>query len=95
LENLVEGTIARIGESGQLISDIMAEQLENVPRDENTIVKFGGHETHGLFASDHDQPVATMVAYIGKCGSLEIEIVGDNLSEMLGIRVRETVSGGW
>ena len=76
LATLLEGTVASIGEAGQLISDITEEQLESVPRGENTIVKFGGHETHGLFPVDHGQPDATMVAYLGNRGVLEIEIVG-------------------
>ena len=95
MANLVEGTVASIGESGQLISDITQGQLENVPRDENTIVKFGGHETHGLFSHEHGQPDATMVAFVGKSGALEIEIVGVSLSDMLGIKAGEKVSVSW
>ena len=66
-----------------------------MPRDENTVVKFGGHETHGLFPNDHGQPDATMVAFLGKSGSLEIEIVGVSLSDMLGIKTGEKVSVTW
>lgn len=95
MANLVEGSVARIGESGQLISDITAKQLQEVPRDETTIVTFGGHQTHGLFAADHGQPKTTMVAYVGSSGALEIEIVGVSLSEMLGIRAGEPVSVSW
>ena len=95
LANLVEGSVARIGESGQLISDITDEQLENTPRDGDTLVRFGGHETQGLFSADHGQPESTMVAYVGEGGSLEIEIVGVSLSDMLGIKAGEKISVSW
>lgn len=95
MANLIEGAVTSIGEAGQLISDISDEQLENVPRNENTVVAFGGHQTLGLFSPDHGQPDATMVAFIGKTGALEIEIVGISLSAMLGIKAGEKVSVSW
>ena len=95
MANLIEGAVASIGESGQLISDITEDQLANVPRDDNTIVKVGGHETQGLFAADHGQPDATMVAYFSTSGALEIEIVGVSLSDMLGIQPGEQVAVSW
>ena len=95
MANLLEGVVAKIGSSGSLISDISSDQLTGVPKDENTIVKFGEHETHGIFDSDHGQPDATMVAFVGQTGYLEIEIVGISLSEMLGIKVDEKISVRW
>ncbi len=91
----LEGCVAAIGPSGNLISDIKQEQLATVPRDENTIIRFGDHETCGLHSLDHGEPDSTMVAYIGNSGCLEIEIVGINLSEMLAIHVGEQISVHW
>jgi len=95
LATSIEGSVAKIGDSGQLISDITVDQLQGIPRDENTTVKFGGHVTQGLFDAGHGQPDATMVAYISEAGSLEIEIVGISLSEMLGITTGEKISVHW
>ena len=95
MANKLEGNIAEIGSSGNLISDISNEQLAGVPQDENTTVKFGAHETLGIFPDDHDQPESTMVASLGKSGFLEIEIVGISLSDMLGIKAGEKVSINW
>jgi S-adenosylmethionine hydrolase len=95
LAETLEGCVAEIGPSGNLISDIKEEQLSAVPRDENTIIRFGDHETFGLHSLDHGEPDATMVAFVGGSGCLEIEIVGINLSEMLGIRVGDRISVHW
>ncbi len=95
LANSIEGTVADIGPKGQLVSDITADQLTAVPRDENTIVKFGDHATQGLYEADHGHPDATMVAFIGSSGNLEIEIVGVSLSEMLGIKPGERIAVHW
>ena len=91
----MEGKVAQIGKTGQLISDISKDQLADVPRDENTIIKFGDHETRGLFGNDHGQPDSTMVAFVGTSEHLEIEIVGISLSEMLGVSTGETVTITW
>ncbi len=87
----IAGTVASTGESGNLITDIPVEKLEAAPRDESITIKFGGHETYGLFPADHSEPDATMVATLGESGFVEIEIVGIPLAEMLGIRPGETV----
>ena len=95
LATSIEGSVAEIGGRGQLISDITVDQLNGIPRGENTTVKFGDHATQGLFEAEHGQPDATMVAYISAAGNLEIEIVGISLSEMLGIKTGEKISVHW
>ena len=95
MANLLKGTVASIRDSGQLISDITEQQLENVPRNESTIVKFAGHTTIGLFSIEHGQPDSTLVAFVGKSGALEIEIVGISLTEMLRIKTGEPITVSW
>ena len=87
--------MTEVGAAGNLISDISNDQLADVPKDENTVVKFGEHETLGIFTEDHGQPDATMVASLGNSGFLEVEIVGINLSDMLGIKTGEKISISW
>ena len=91
----IDGQVIEIGAEGNLVTNISHDQLDGAPRDETLAVKFAGHETFGLFENDHDQPPSTMVAKIGTQGQLEIEIVGMSLSEMLGIRVGDSVSVNW
>ena len=95
MSNKIDGKVASIGESGSLITDINNEQLSDTPQDESVTIKFGDHETIGIFAADHGQPDATMVATLGTSGFLEIEIVGISLSEMLGIKVETAVAVTW
>ena len=84
-----------IGPDGSLITDIEKHQIDGAPRDESLSIKFGGHETFGLFEHDHDQPDSTMVAKINGDGLIEIEIVGLSLSDMLGIGTGESVEVAW
>ncbi|MCH2180540.1 MAG: adenosylmethionine-8-amino-7-oxononanoate aminotransferase [Mariniblastus sp.] len=95
MPHCVEGRISEIGPSGSLVTDILQEQLAGAPHDENISIEFSGHQTFGLFDLDHDQPESTMVAKIGEKGTVEIEIVGLSLSEMLGIGAGETVKVCW
>ena len=95
MANRIEGQVAEINDAGSLITDITVDQVADLPRDESVKIKFGDHETFGLFSTDHDQPDATMVASLGASGFIEIEIVGIPLAEMLGIRVGEKVVVKW
>ena len=91
LSNTIEGSVEKIGESGNLITDIALEQVAGLPADDSVKVTFGGHETHGVHPTVHEQPMGTLVASRGESGFLEIEIVGIGIAEMLGIKVGEAV----
>ena len=95
MANKITGTVASIGESGNLITSISHDQVAEAPRNESVSIKFSDHETYGLFAAEHEEPDATMVACLGSSGFVEIEIVGIPLAEMLGIRVGEKVVIKW
>ena len=87
----IEGAVSSIGENGNLITDIAVDQVADLPADDSVTIKFGGHETHGVHPTDHEQPMGTLVASRGKSGFLEIEIVGISIAEMLGIKAGEAV----
>jgi S-adenosylmethionine hydrolase len=95
LANRLEGRVAEIGETGSLVTDISVAQIANIPHDDSVTIRFGGHETLGIFPVNHGQPDATMVASFGQTGFLEIEIVGINLSEMLGIGIDVPIEITW
>ncbi len=73
----------------------MNSAVAGTSSDENTVVRFGGHETFGVHPTDHGQPESTMVASLGSSGFVEIEIVGIPLATMLGIGGGETVEINW
>lgn len=91
----VEGTIASIDDSGNLITDVASEQLADAPRDEQVSIVCDEHETMGLYDADHDQPEMTFIAVLGNSGNLELTIVGDSARIMLGINVGEKVVVKW
>lgn len=91
----IEGTVASISESGNLVTDITAGQLRDVPRSDSVIVRCDDHETVGIFSLDHKEPAMTLLALIGRSGNLELEIVGDSAKIMLGVRVGEKVVVKW
>ncbi len=91
----IKGKVIEIGPQGSLRTNITQQQLAGIPRDETTRVRFGDHETFGIFPADHGQPDSTLVAIIGNSDCLEIEIVGVSLSQMLGIKLNEDVSVEW
>ena len=95
LANTISGTVVELSPGGNLITDIETNQLGSAPRDEALTIRFGGHETYGLFEDDHGQPEGTLVAKINSAGRIEIEIVGLNLSQMLGIPVGEAIEIAW
>ncbi|MFK7765769.1 MAG: SAM hydroxide adenosyltransferase [Mariniblastus sp.] len=95
MANRIEGRVDKIGETGCLVTDISVDQVADIPHDDTVTIKFGGHETIGIYPADHDQPAATLVASLGKSGFVEIEIVGISLSEMLGIKPKEAVAVCW
>ena len=91
MSKTIEGSVEKIGESGNLITDISTDQVANLAADDSVTVKFGGHETHGVHPTDHEQPIGTLVALQGQSGFLEIEIVGISIAEMLGIKAGQSV----
>ena len=91
MSNKIEGSVEKIGESGNLVTGISIDQVADLPADDSVTIKFGGHETHGVHPTDHEHPIGTLVASRGQSGFLEIEIVGISIAEMLGIKVGESV----
>ena len=86
LSNCIDGKVASCSAAGNLITDISNDIVAGLVGDENVSVKFGPHETLGIFNANHGEPDSTLVASLGPSGFVEIEIVGASLSDMLGIR---------
>jgi len=91
----IQGSIVSITATGSLVTDITADQLRDAPRDERTQVRCDEHFTQGIFPPDHGEPEMTFLAVLPESGPLQLEIVGDNASLMLGIRVGQRVVVEW
>jgi S-adenosylmethionine hydrolase len=91
----IEGTVQSIDSFGNLVTNIPADALVNVPRGEEVAVVCDEHETRGIFHTYADQPEMTLIALVGSSGHLELAIVGDSASIMLGVRVGTPVTITW
>lgn len=91
----IDGQVVSISESGNLVTDITADQLTSVPRDDQVTIRCDEHETLGIFEGDHEQPAFTLIAVLGGSGCLELEVVGDSAKMMLGVSVGEKVEVHW
>ncbi|MEO8495677.1 MAG: SAM hydroxide adenosyltransferase [Planctomycetota bacterium] len=91
----MEGRVVSITESGNLVTDITADQLADVPRGDQVTVRCDEHETLGIFDVDHEQPPFTLIALVGASGCLELEIVTDSAKIMLDVSVGEKVEVHW
>ena len=91
----IEGRVVSISESGNLVTDITADQLADVPRGDQVTVRCDEHETQCIFDVHHEQPPMTLIALVGASGCLELEIVTDSAKIMLGVSPGEKVEVRW
>jgi S-adenosylmethionine hydrolase len=91
----IEGSVAVIDSFGNLVTNITAEQLANVPTGQDVRIQCGEHETFGIYRTYADQPEFTLIALIGSGGKLELAIVGDSAAAMLGEKVGSPVLITW
>ena len=95
LSNQIDGEVTSCDSAGNLITNVANDSVAGLVGDETVSIKFGDHETFGIFPIDHGEPDATLVASLGESGCLQIEIVGISLSDMLGIKPGIQVAIAW
>jgi S-adenosyl-L-methionine hydrolase (adenosine-forming) len=93
--NRIEGEVVEIDSFGNLITNITREMLRGVPTSEVVGITCGEHETHGIYSTYSDQPSMTFMAHVGSTGRLELAIVDENASAMLGVKVGAPVCVTW
>jgi S-adenosylmethionine hydrolase len=69
--------------------------LARIPAGHEILVRCDEHETMGLFQTYADQPDMTLIALVGSSGKLELAIVNDNASTMLGVAEGAMVTVSW
>jgi S-adenosylmethionine hydrolase len=93
--NRIEGEVIEVDSFGNLITNITRAMLGGVPNNDSVLVTCEEHETQGIFATFSDQPPMTFMAHVGSTGRLELAIVDENASAMLGVRVGAPVRVTW
>ena len=91
----IEGSVRSVDSFGNLITDISADALADVPRGEEVGVECDEHQTRGIFTTYADQPAMTLIAVVGSSGNLELAIVGESAADMLGVAVGTPVTVSW
>lgn len=92
----IKGTVRSIDADGNLITDVAADKLADVPTEPDRVkIRCDEHETQGLFKSQDGQPPMTLIALLGASGFLELAITGDSAAIMLGVRAGAPVSVEW
>jgi S-adenosyl-L-methionine hydrolase (adenosine-forming) len=94
-EKRIQGTVQSIDSFGNLITNIPADALVNVPRGEDVAITCDEHETRGIFQAYAEQPPMTLIALVGSSGHLELAIVDDSAAIMLGVTVGTPVTVSW
>jgi S-adenosyl-L-methionine hydrolase (adenosine-forming) len=94
-EKKIEGSVQSIDAFGNLVTNIPADALVNVPRGDETAIVCDEHETRGIFNTYGEQPAMTLIALVGSSGKLELAIVGDSAAIMLGVTVGTPVTVTW
>jgi S-adenosylmethionine hydrolase len=93
--NRIEGEVVEVDSFGNLITNITRVMLQGVPTDESVTISCDEHQTQGIFATYSDQPTMTFLAHVGSTGRLELAVVDENASAMLGVRVGAPVCVTW
>jgi S-adenosylmethionine hydrolase len=93
--NRIDGEVVEVDSFGNLITNITTKMLEGVPRNDSVVISCDEHETQGIFATYSDQPTMTFMAHVGSTGRLELAVVDENASAMLGVRVGAPVIVRW
>ena len=91
----IEGRVVAVDSFGNLVTDITRDMLDGVPTDTTVGVFCEDHETRGIFNTYADQPSMTLIALVGSNDQLELAIVDDRATTMLGVGVGAPVEVRW
>ena len=95
LASQLEGEVVAVDRFGNLVTNITAEMLRQIPADASAVVRCDEHETVGIFSTYADQPEMTLIALVGSSGHLELALVNDRAEAMLGVSTGTKVTVRW
>lgn len=91
----IKGKVVSASASGDLVTDLTADQLRQIPAGASVVITCDGHQTQGILPLEHSEPEMTFVAVIGPTSQLELRLVGDSAYAFLGIRPGSDVAVKW
>ncbi|MCI0492995.1 MAG: SAM-dependent chlorinase/fluorinase [Planctomycetes bacterium] len=93
--NHIDGEVIEVDSFGNLITNITRDMLHGVPTDESVTISCDEHQTQGMFNTYGDQPAMTLIALVGSGDRLELAIVDESASAMLGVKAGTPVRVSW
>ncbi len=91
----IAGEVVEVDSFGNLITSITRDMLQGVPTDETVTITCDEHQTNGIFNAYSDQPPMTLIAVVGSGDRLELAIVDESATMMLGVRAGTPVVVTW
>lgn len=91
----ITGQVIAVDSFGNLITNIGARHLADVPRDGAVRIECAGHTILHFVHAYGDQSDSSLVALIGSSGQLEVAVVSGNAAQTLGAHVGDAVAIGW
>lgn len=92
----LRGEVMSIDSFGNLVTNILADQLVDIPFDnDDCCIACGIYEAFGIHATYGGHPPGMLVAVIGSSGRLELAVVGDGAAERTAISIGTPVIVAW
>lgn len=91
----IEGEILDVDSFGNLITNVDAEMLAEVPDVRQARVQLGEHQTDGISTTYADRPQGALIALVGSTGRLELAIVSGSAAKTLQAAVGDPVAVRW
>lgn len=91
----IVGEVLWIDSFGNLITNITAKMLAEVPADRRVRVVCEGHKVEGIESTYGDHPPSRLIALFGSSGRLELATVNDNAAIRLGVETGIPVTVTW
>lgn len=94
-DSRIEGRVVEVDHYGNLITNIRADTLIDVPHGDQLRITLGDHETYGLWQTYAEQPPQTLIALVGSTRYVELAIVNGSAAAMLFAGVGSAVCLDW
>ncbi len=87
----IEGEVLDVDSFGNLITNIEADVLAEIPDGQHARVELRRHTVEGICSAYGDRAADTLIAPIGSSGRLELALVGGSAAKTFGARVGDPV----
>jgi S-adenosylmethionine hydrolase len=91
----IEGQVLAVDSFGNLITNITADLLAEVPHHQETQITIGDRQIAGISHTYGNRPAGSLIALIGSSGRLEVAIVGGSAAATLRLGVGAPARVRW